>query len=277
VRPGLDDKVLLAWNAWFLRSLAEAAAALGRDDWMDAARRNARFLLSQLRDADGRLLRSWQDGRAHIAAYAEDHAALLGALVTLAEVDTVAWLDDAVPVADALLGLFARNGGGFFTTGDDQERLIARTLDLQDNATPAANSLAAEALLRLADITGDARYSDAALGALRLVGAVAVQYPTAFAFALGAIERATTPTLEIALVGPTEHLRGEVFGRLLPAAVVVASDAEADVRRSPLLADRPDRGDGTAYVCEAGVCRLPVAGAAALRAEIDAVLERRRG
>jgi uncharacterized protein YyaL (SSP411 family) len=229
-----------------------------------------------MRDANGRLLRSWQAGRAHLPAYAEDHAALLGALVTLAEVDAVRWLDEAVPVADALLTLFARDGGGFFTTGDDQERLIARTLDLQDNATPAANSLAAEALLRLADLTGEARYRDAALGALRLVGSVAVQYPTAFAFALGAIERATTPTLEIALVGPTDHLRDEVFGRLLPVAVVARAHDTTDATRSPLLQERPDRGGGTAYVCEAGVCRLPVAGAQALRAEIDMVLERRR-
>ena len=277
VRPGLDDKVLLAWNAWFLRSLAEAAAALDRADWMDAARRNARFLLDAMRDPDGRLLRSWQAGRAHIPAYAEDHAALLGALITLAEVDTIAWLDEAVPVADALLALFGREGGGFHTTGEDQERLIARTLDLQDNATPSANSLAAEALLHLADLTGDTHYREAALGTLRLVGSVAVQYPAAFAFALGAIERATTATLEIALVGPAAHLRHEVFGRLLPASVVACARQDGDAARSPLLADRPDHGDGTAYVCEAGVCRLPVTGADALRAEIEMVLERRRG
>jgi uncharacterized protein YyaL (SSP411 family) len=276
VRPGLDDKVLLSWNAWFLRALAEAAAALGRDDWMADARANARFLLTSLRDSDGRLLRSWQAGRAHIPAFAEDHAALLGALVTLAEVDGVAWLDDAVPVADALLERFARDGGGFFTTGDDQERLIARTLDLQDNATPAANSLAADALLRLADLTGTDRYREAAHGALALVGSVAVTHPTAFAFALGAMERATTPTLEIALVGPATALRSEVYGRLLPATVIArsAGDDAKDPVRSPLLVDRPG-GDGTAYVCEAGVCRLPVTDAAALRDEIDAVLERR--
>jgi uncharacterized protein YyaL (SSP411 family) len=277
VRPGLDDKVLLSWNAWFLRSLTEAAAALERNDWMDAARANAHFLLDELRDAHGRLLRSWQAGRAHIPAYAEDHAALLGALVTLAEVDDVVWLDHARPVADALLTLFARDGGGFFTTGEDQERLIARTLDLQDNATPSANSLAADALLRLADVTGEPTYRDAALGALRLVGTAAPQYPTAFAFALGAMTRATTPTLEVALVTPTPAMRAEVFGRLLPAAVVVCGSDGSDADRTPLLTGRTELGAGTAYVCEAGICRLPVRDASALRAEIDTVLARRRG
>ena len=275
-RPGLDDKVLLAWNAWFLRALAEAAVALDRADWLDAARSNARFLLTEMRDAGGRLLRSWQAGRAHIPAYAEDHAALLGALVTLAEVDDVAWLDEARHVADDLLGLFARDGGGFFTTGEDQERLIARTLDLQDNATPSANSLAAEALLRLADITGESRYRDAALGALRLVGSAAPQYPTAFAFALGAMTRATTPTLEIALVAPTAAMRAEVFGRLLPASVVVSGDDPAAAGRTPLLEGRTGAGPGTAYVCESGVCHLPVQEEAALRGEIDRVLASRR-
>jgi len=277
VRPGLDDKVLLAWNAWFLRSLAEAATALGRPDWMEAARANARFLLAELRDDHGRLLRSWQAGRAHIPAYAEDHAALLGALVTLAEVDDVTWLDAAREVADALLQLFARPGGGFFTTGEDQERLIARTLDLQDNATPSANALAGEALLRLADLTGESAYREAAVGALRLVGSTAIQYPTAFAFALGAMERATTPTLEVALVTPDPAMRAEVFGRVLPASVVVCGSDGASASRTPLLEGRTDLGAGIAYVCESGVCRLPVSDPIALRAEIDAVLERRRG
>ncbi|MGZ8763339.1 MAG: thioredoxin domain-containing protein, partial [Acidimicrobiia bacterium] len=100
MRPGLDDKVLLGWNALFLRALAEAAAALGRDDWMDAARTNARFLLANLRRDDGRLLRSWQaDGGARHLAYAEDYAALLNALCELAEVDDVAWVADARAVA----------------------------------------------------------------------------------------------------------------------------------------------------------------------------------
>ncbi|MET1001722.1 MAG: thioredoxin domain-containing protein, partial [Acidimicrobiia bacterium] len=95
VRPGLDDKVLLGWNALFLDALAEAAFVFDRDDWMRAARANAEFLVSAMRGDDGRLLRSWQGGRAHLLAYAEDHAALLEALLTLTEVDDVAWLGEA--------------------------------------------------------------------------------------------------------------------------------------------------------------------------------------
>ncbi len=153
VRPGLDDKVLLGWNALMLGALSEAAAVLDRDDWMEAARTNARFLLAELRRDDGRFLRSW---RAPYLAYAEDYAALLEALCTLAELDDVSWLVEARTVAGELVRLFHDDeGGGFFTTGSDAERLVVRPKDIFDDATPSANSLAANGFLRLAALTGD--------------------------------------------------------------------------------------------------------------------------
>ena len=283
VRPGLDDKVLLAWNALFLRSLAEAAAAFERDDWMDAARRNARFLLTELRRDDGRLLRSWQDGRANHLAYAEDYAALLEALVTLAEVDDVAWLADARWVADELVRLFHDDeGGGFFTTGVDAESLIVRPKEYQDNATPAENSLASNGLLGLAALTGVGRYEVPAEEVLRLLGPVLAEHASAFAYMLGALERLVTPPLEVAVIGATddgaEALRREVHGRLLPAAVAVSAAPGVGADVSPLLADRAlVYGKPTAYVCEHFACRRPVTSPEDLRAELDAALAARRG
>ena len=287
VRPGLDDKVLLAWNALFLRALAEAAAALERGDWMDAARENARFVLSELRRDDGRLLRSWQDGRAHHLAYAEDYAALLEALVTLAEVDDVSWLNDARWVAEELLRLFHdEEGGGFFTTGVDSEPLIVRPKEYQDNATPAENSLAANGLLRLAAITGVGRYETPAEETLRRLGPVLAEHATAFAYLLGALERLVTPPLEVAIVGQTstngtdgtDALRHEVFTRLLPASVSVAAAPGIGGDLTPLLADRElVDGKATAYVCEHFACRRPVTTPEGLREEIDAALAARRG
>jgi uncharacterized protein len=283
VRPGLDDKVLLAWNALFLRSLAEAGAAFERDDWMEAARHNARFLLTELRRDDGRLLRSWQDGRAHHLAYAEDYAALLEALLTLAEVEDVAWLADARWVADELLRLFHDDdGGAFFTTGVDAESLIVRPKEYQDNATPAENSLAANGLLRLAALTGAGRYEVPAEEVLRLLGPVLAEHATAFAYLLGALERLVTPPLEVAIVGEgsngAEALRREVRGRLLPASVTVdaAPGTGADV--TPLLEGRElVDGRGTAYVCEHFACRQPVTTPEDLRTQLDAALAARRG
>ena len=246
-RPGLDDKVLLGWNALFLRSLAEAAFALDRDDWMDAARTNARFLLRELRRDDGRLLRSWQGGRAHLLAYAEDYAALLEALITLAEVDDVAWLADARVVADDLVRLFADDeNGGVFTTGVDGEALIVRPKDYQDNATPSENSLAANGLLRLAALTGDAAYEARASRWIRTMAPLLGEHPTAFAYLLEAFERLVTPPIEVAIVGEpggadTEALRAELRRRLVPASVQVER-GEQDRRRSHPTPRRSHRG-----------------------------------
>jgi uncharacterized protein len=283
VRPGLDDKVLLGWNALFLRSLAEAAAAFERDDWMAAARGNARFLLDEMRADDERRLRSWQDGRARHLAYAEDYAALLEALLTLAEVDDVEWLLAAGAVADDLLRLFHDDeGGGFFTTGHDAEALIVRPKDYMDNATPAENSLAASGLLRLAALTGEDRYERPARRVLRLLAPVTREHGTSFAYLLGALERAVTPPLEVAIVGPRDDpaagaLRREVHGRLLPASVTVtASEEPAGGQLTPLLEGRGlVDGKAAAYVCEHFACKQPVTAPGALRAELDEALAAR--
>ena len=276
VRPGLDDKVLLGWNALFLRALAEAAAALDRDDWMDAARTNARFLLANLRRDDGRLLRSWQaEGGARHLAYAEDHAALLEALLTLAEVDDVAWLAEARTVADALIDTFADpSGPGFFTTGDDAEALIVRPKDLMDNAIPAENSLAAEGLLRLASLTGERSYADRAVAYLATLSETMAKHPSAFGLLLCAYERAITPAIEVAIVGEpstTGPLGHEVFGRFIPASVSVTAAEGSGAGLTPLLTDRPLLdGKPTAYLCEEFVCREPVTDPA--RGQLDAAL-----
>ena len=277
VRPGLDDKVLTGWNGMFLQTLAEAAAALGRDDWMDAARTNARFLLAELRGDDGRLLRSWQDGRARHLGYAEDYAALLGALVTLAEVDDVAWLEAAGEIATGLCDLFA-DPGGFYTTGTDAEALITRPRDVFDNATPSANSLAANGLLRLAALTGESRWQEAGEAAVRAVGPVMGQHPTAFAELLGALERMVRPPVEVAVVGDpgdpaTGGLTAEIRRRFLPTAVSVSAPPGTGAHLTPLLADRPlVDGKPTAYVCQHFACQQPVTDPETLASQLDAAL-----
>ena len=283
-RPGLDDKVLTAWNALFLRSLTEAAVALERPDWMEAARGNASFLLAELRRGDGRLLRSWQDGTARLLGYAEDYAALLEALLTLAELDDVGWLTDARELADHMRDLFAdEDGDGLFTTGRDAEPLIVRPKDVEDNAVPSENSLAANAFLRLAVLTGDDRYDAAARAWLDRVAPFVTQYPTAFAYLLGALERSLVPPLEIAIVGDADDPRTRALhrvldGRLLTNAVMARATPGVDDAATPLLAGRTDTGgQPTAYVCEHYACREPATSPSELAAHVDAALAARRG
>ena len=279
VRPGLDDKVLLAWNALFLRTLVEAAAAFGRSDWMHAAHENVTFLLASMRRDDGRLLRSWQDGRAGILAFAEDYAALVEALLTLAELDDVEWLREARHVADELLARFAdAEQGGVFTTGTDAETLIVRPKDYQDNATPSENSLAANALLRLSALTGETRYADVATQWLGALAPVLADHPTAFAYLLGALDRAVHPSIEVAIVGePSDPasaaLIREVAGRILPGSVLLSAGPGVGTELSPLLQQRDQiEGRPTAYVCRDYACDLPVTEPDALRAQLDAAL-----
>jgi hypothetical protein len=245
---------------------------------METARANARFLGESLRRADGRWLRSWHEtsGGRHLAV-AEDYAALLEAYLTLAEVDDVAWLDDARRCAADLVRLFVDDeSGGFFTTGTDADPLIVRPQDLFDNATPSENSLAADGLLRLAALTGDDTYADGPRRLLASLSPLAGRHATSFAFLLGAYERAITAPIEIAIVGDEPALRHEVFARLIPASVAVRAEPGTGAELTPLLADRTlVDGRTAAYVCERFACRLPVTTPDELRAEIDAALARR--
>jgi uncharacterized protein YyaL (SSP411 family) len=255
-RPGLDDKVLTEWNALFLSALAEAGAAFGRSDWLDAARSNAEFLLRELRRADGRWHRSWQaDGepRARHAALAADHAALVDAFTRLGEATGEArWLQHAVEVADTLLDHFWDvDNGGVYTTADDADALIVRQKELTDNATPGANSMLAVALYRLAALTGEPRFANHADRTLRLLGKILTAAPTAATHALAAVDMRRHGISEVVITGDRPDLLEVVRSRWLPNAVI----AWGEPFDSPLWADRPD---DFAFVCENSVCQLPV-------------------
>ena len=160
VRPGLDDKRLTSWNALAIAALADAGAVLGREDYLDAARACAEFVLEQLRDADGHLLRTYKDGRAHLNAYLEDHAFLLEALLALYEASfETRWFTEARALAETMIERFGDpERGGFYSTSADHEELIARRKEVGDHPIPSGNSSAAMGLLRLAALTGERRY-----------------------------------------------------------------------------------------------------------------------
>ena len=264
VRPALDDKVLTEWNGLMLATLAEAAAATGREDWLVAARENADFLLTHLRREDGRWLRSWQSevGARHLG-YAADHAAMVDALTRLGEATGEArWTDEAISSADLLLDLFTdRVNGGFFTTGDDAERLVTRPKDVLDNAHPSANSLAAVALLRLGALTGERRYTEAAESVLLLLGRLVADHPTAFGHLLGAVDLLHAGITEVVVTGQRPDLVEAVRGAYRPNLVL----AWGEPRPGPLW----DGRDGDrAWVCRDFACRAPVEDVESLLAEL---------
>jgi uncharacterized protein YyaL (SSP411 family) len=266
VWPGLDDKRLTSWNALMIAALADAGAVLERDDYLDAARACAEFVWTELRDEDGNLLRTFKDGRAHLRAYLEDHAFLLEALLTLYEATfEPVWFERARSLADAILARFSDDErGGFFSTADDHEALIARRKEVGDHPIPSGNASAAFGLLRLAALTGERRYEDAAERVLHLFARPAVQHPDAFAHFLRALDFHLAPTREVALVG--EDLRGLtriVRGRLRSHQVLAGGPEGSDVPE--LLRSRTAvEGKATAYVCEGFVCQAPTTDAESL-------------
>ena len=266
VWPALDDKRLCAWNALMISALAEAGAALERADYRDAAVACAEFVWRDMRDDDGRLLRTYNRGQARLSAYLEDHAFLLEALLTLYETTfDPRWFAAARELAETILARFSdAEHGGFFATADDHEALVARRKELEDAPIPSGASSAAFGLLRLAALTGEHRYEEAALGVLRLLHAVAPQHPTAFGHLLQALDFQLAAVKEVAIVGPgAEPLERVVRGEFRPHLVVAGGPADG----VPLLEGRePVDGRAAAYVCERFACQRPVTEPAQLAA-----------
>jgi uncharacterized protein YyaL (SSP411 family) len=258
VWPGLDDKRLTSWNALTISALAEAGAVLERPDYLEAATAAADFVLGSLRDEQGRLLRTWKDGRGRLNAYLEDHAYLLEALLTLYESSfDPRWFAEARSLADTMIERFGdEENGGFFETSSDHEQLLARRKDLEDHPIPSGNASAAYGLLRLAALTGEHAYEKRAVGTLRLLHELAAQHPHAFGHLLQALDFHLSPVKEVALVGDDVHPFERVVRGAFRPHLVVAGGAPDGV---PLLQDRsPVDGRAAAYVCERFACKAPV-------------------
>jgi hypothetical protein len=271
VHPGLDDKVLTEWNAMFGSALAEAAAATGRGDWAEAAVRIGEFLLAQLRDAEtGRWLRSWQDGRARHLAYAGDYAWLVELFTRLAELTgRPRWLGHARATALAMLELFAGDGDLLYTTGVDAERLVIRPLDILDGAVPAANGVAAAALLRLGALDADEELADAGESLLSALRPVATEHPLACANSVAACELAAGGITEVVITGDRPDLLATTRARFEPTAVL----AWGEPTSSALWAGRDD---GFGYVCRRHLCLAPATSPDELTQRLDEELSRGR-
>jgi uncharacterized protein len=277
VRPGTDDKVLVAWNGLMLIAFAEAARYLQRSDYLQVARENAEFLLSALHK-DGRLLRSWRAGKARHNGYLEDYAALILGLIALYQSDSDArWYNEAAALAEEMTAHFRDPEGGFFDTRDDHEALLTRPKDLQDNATPSGNSLAAQALLQLAALSGRGEWRDLVEEMLRGTQQAAARYPTAFGRWLSAFDLALRPAYETVILGDPQQPQTQELTQVLWETyrphLVAACSAFPPVPQSPaLLQDRPLRdGQPTAYVCQQFVCKQPVTTADDLREQLKQI------
>ncbi|HEX7950682.1 MAG TPA: thioredoxin domain-containing protein [Candidatus Limnocylindrales bacterium] len=280
-QPARDGKALAAWNGLAIAALADASVAVAARDPEGAARyraageRAASTIVGGLLPPAGSLSRSWKDGRAVGRGVLEDHSHLAEGLLALYEATfDERWFTTARALMDRVLEGFADPAGGFFDTADDHERLVTRPKDVQDNAVPSGNAVAAEVLLRLHAWTGESVYRSAAERALRTVVPYVARYATGFARWLSAMDLSLAEVREVAIAGfaeaaATQALLAEVRRGYRPNQVVALA-GEPAASAIPLVSDRVAvDGKPTAYVCQAFVCRLPVTDPETLRQQLE--------
>jgi uncharacterized protein YyaL (SSP411 family)/aryl-alcohol dehydrogenase-like predicted oxidoreductase len=281
VPPGLDDKILTAWNGMMLGAMAEGARVLGEPRYLAAAARAADFLLATLRRSDGRLLRTFRAGKAHLDAYLEDYAFLAEGLLDLYEAGGSArYLGEVRDLAGRILAEFADTGGGFYDTARGHEPLIVRHKDGVDGAVPSANAVAASVLARLACHLDRPDLREAAAGAIQAYARNIAQHPRAFCRSLCVVDFLLEGPVELGFIGATgdpglEALRIAVGRRYLPNRIVAHHDpASGEAPDHPLLEGKGLVGGMAAlYVCRNFACQAPVTDPA----DLDRALSGRTG
>ena len=266
VRPGRDEKILAAWNGLMLRSFALAARVTGREDYREAAVRNATFIVKKMKE-DGRIHRSYKDGRARFNGYLEDYAMVADGLVAVYEATfETRWLVEADALMGAVSELFwDEESRAYYDTPADHEELLTRPRDVYDSAAPSGTSVATEVLLRLSLFLDRSDYRQRAEDILGELAGGMEKVPGAFGRLLCALDFSTAEPREVAVVGnpgatDTKALLNTVYSAYLPNKVVAGRDPDDDEAGGliPLLEGRTAReGKPTAYVCVQYACQTP--------------------
>ena len=261
VRPGRDEKILVSWNALAVRGMARAGRVFAQAPWLASARRAVDFIRAAMW-RDRRLLATYKDGRAHLNAYLDDHAFLIAALLELLQAEfraaDLAWACD---LADVLLEQFEdAQGGGFFFTSRDHERLILRPKPGHDNATPSGNAVAAWALGRLAALTGEERYARAARRTVELFYPAMRAYPAGFAAMAIALDEQLSPPAVLVLrgkEGPLKAWQSDLAHVFMPDAAILGIPEGAERLPAPL--DKPARPEPVnGWLCRGVTCLEPI-------------------
>jgi uncharacterized protein YyaL (SSP411 family) len=271
IAPGRDEKVLTSWNSLMISALTKGYVVLQDPQYLQAARKASEFILQNL-VKDGRLLRTWGKGQAKLAAYLDDYAYFVQALIDLAEVDFESkWLEEAIELTDKTIEHFwDQTDGGFFYTADDHETLLMRPKNYNDGPTPSAISVVTNNLLKLANILDNKTYRAKAEAILKLYAPHFVKAPDQFANLICALDFYLAENLEIALLTDSakDDFRPMLFAThsvYLPNGVFALKDFSNTAKNGkwleacPLLRSRSLLSDKTtAYVCHKYTCSEPV-------------------
>jgi hypothetical protein len=271
LRPHLDDKVLTDWNGLMISSLAFGSRVLEEPRYREAAKKAADFILQKMKTQEGRLMHRWRDGQTAIPAFIEDYAFFIHGLVDLYEATfDPRYLEEARFLSKEMVRLFwDEAGGGFFFTGTDSEKLIARTKELYDGAIPSGNSVAALSLLRVGRLTMNRELENFARSTLDAFSAELSQFPSGYPQMLMALDFALGPSYEIVIAGVpeergTQEIIHEIYAHFLPNKVVTSHPPKKEMAEKietlvPFVAKQVSlNGKPTVYICKNYVCDLPV-------------------
>lgn len=281
IPPGLDDKILASWNGLMIGALAEGARILSDLNYLAAAERAADFILKTLRTSDGRRLRTYRAGKAHLNAYLDDYAYLCEGLIDLYEAGgAVRYLTEAAELAERILNDFgAEEEGGFYNTSRDHERLILRHREGYDGATPNANASAAMALARLSFHLNREDLRKTAAAAMTAYGAAIDRFSRAFCKSLTVVDFLLEGPIEIATIGKPgetryEALRREADMRYLPNRILAHLDPAAESNghlNLPLLEGKElINGRAAVYLCANFTCQAPITDPSQIGPALDA-------
>lgn len=281
-RPHRDDKILADWNGLMIGALAYGGRVLGEPRYTEAARQAAAFILARMQQ-DGRLLHRYRDGEAKIEGFLDDYAFFAWGLLDLYEATfDAAWLQQARRLAETMVGSFwDEPAGGLLLTGANHETLIASTKELYDGALPSGNSVAALVLVRLGQLTTDAKFEQHAQRLFAAFSGQLTQAAHAFPQCLIALDAWLGPSQEIVIAGDasqpaTQAIVRLIATRFLPRAVVLLHEPGEAGRAIEAFApfvkhQQPMNGQPTVYVCQQHVCQLPTTDLARLSALLDAL------
>ena len=266
VPPGLDDKIITAWNGMMISAMAEAGRVLGISRYIDGAMKAADFLLLVHRTAEGTLLRTSRQGRAHLDGVLEDYAYLAEGLIDLYEAcGQERYLTTALQLGERMVDSFQdEDQGGFYTTAKTHETLIIRAREGADGATPSGNAVAVSALARLSFHYDRQDLREAAIGGIRAYGRQMARYPRAFAKSLAVVDLLAEGPIELAFVGTPndpglEALQLAVREVFLPHRVIASSDGMGKPSVHPLLAGKGlVEGKAALYICRNFSCQRPL-------------------
>lgn len=260
IRPSLDDKILLDWNALMCTAYAKASAALGKPEYQAIAEKNLHFLLEKFQQSDGiRFYHTYKEGKAQYDAFLDDYANLIEAIFHVYSVGfDVKLLDKAGQLIDFVIQQFHDPESGlFFFTAENQQDILIRRKELYDNATPSGNSTMIRNLLKFAILWNRPDYKELAVNMLKAMRDAVERYPSSFARWASAIVPLAYPVPEIAVVGPEAFALAKQLNYLyLPNKVIMAAN-EAN-EQYPLLAGRNASGETNIYICRDYTCQLPV-------------------